>query len=251
MAAAGIEPAQDATSGAVSGCLKLADGDAEIGKMDAAKRRRRLLGLLLIEMGLISEEQLVEALKAQERTGQPLGEVLVGRGYVTRLAIQDALASQRGVLLKADPGFGGGLRDELIRRESRREPSVAQRPLESEKIAPHAPEEPEVSIAVAAGGRLKWNRNRNQRASWEGCALKLATTSSGSRSSSSNSRRPVAPWPRLSEVCSQRTFRLFGCRLPTLGPPTTSQTPFSRRLDGHGSTSPLEELHFVNEAPWL
>jgi hypothetical protein len=99
-------------------------------------------------MGLISEEQLLDALKAQERTGEPLGEVLVGRGYVTRLAIQDALASQRGVLLKADSGFGGGLRDELIRRESRREPSVAQRPLESEQIAPHAPEEPELSITA-------------------------------------------------------------------------------------------------------
>jgi hypothetical protein len=130
------------------GCLKLADGDAEmLGEMDAAKQRRRLLGLLLIEMGLISEEQLEEALKAQKRTGELLGEVLVGRGYVTRLAIQDALASQRGVLLEADPGFGGGLRDELVRRESRREPSADHRPLESEKIAAHAPEKPELSIA--------------------------------------------------------------------------------------------------------
>ena len=97
--------------------------------MDAAEQPRRLLGLLLIEMGLISEEQLVQALEAQHRTGELLGEVLIGLGFVTRLAIQDALAKQRGVLLEPDPGFGGGLRDELIRRESRRESSVDQQPV--------------------------------------------------------------------------------------------------------------------------
>ena len=117
------------------------------GEVNPAKQHRRLLGLLLIEMGLISEEQLAEALRAQERTGELLGEVLIGRGYVTRLAIQDALAVQRGVLLKADPGFGGGLRDELIRRESRREPSVDQRPLGLEKRDAVALENPQLSIA--------------------------------------------------------------------------------------------------------
>ena len=128
--------------------LKLPDGDAEIrAGMDAVEQPRRLLGLLLIEMGLISEEQLVQALEAQERTGELLGEVLIGRGFVTRLAIQDALATQRGVLLTPDPGFGGGLRGELIRRESRREPSVDQHPLGSREIQSHGTEVPEASTA--------------------------------------------------------------------------------------------------------
>ena len=117
------------------------------GEVNPAKQHRRLLGLLLIEMGLISEDQLAEALRAQERAGELLGEVLIGRGYVTRLAIQDAPAMQRGVSLKADPGFGSGLRDELIRRESRREPSVDQRPLELQKSEAGAPEKPQLSIA--------------------------------------------------------------------------------------------------------
>ena len=115
--------------------------------MDAAEQPRRLLGLLLIEMGLISEEQLVQALEAQRRTGELLGEVLIHLGFVTRLAIQDALAKQRGVLLKPDPGFGGGLRGELIRRESRREPSIAKQPVELGEIESVGTDAPEAGVA--------------------------------------------------------------------------------------------------------
>ncbi len=115
--------------------------------MDAAEQPRRLLGLLLIEMGLISEEQIVQALEAQHRTGELLGEVLIGLGFVTRLAIQDALAKQRGVLLNPDPGFGGGLRNELIRRESRRESSVDQQPVGSGELGSLRTDTPEADVA--------------------------------------------------------------------------------------------------------
>lgn len=115
--------------------------------MDVAEQPRRLLGLLLIEMGLISEDQLAQALNAQKRTGELLGEVLVARGYVTRLAIQDALALQRGVLLKPDPGFGGGLRGELIRRESRTAASVDHKALGSRGTELGKTDVPEASIA--------------------------------------------------------------------------------------------------------
>src|SRR5438093_386815 len=63
--------------------------------MSAAEQPRRLLGLLLIEMGVISQEQLEEALAVQARTGERLGEILIERGYTSRLAIQDALAEQK------------------------------------------------------------------------------------------------------------------------------------------------------------
>lgn len=128
--------------------LKLADRDAETrARMGAAEQPRRLLGLLLIEMGLISEEQLVQALEAQEPTGELLGEVLIGLGFLSRLTLQDALAKQRGVLLKPDPGFGGGLRGELIRRESRWQSSVHQQPLGIREIESHGTQVPEASIA--------------------------------------------------------------------------------------------------------
>ncbi|MGZ4395113.1 MAG: hypothetical protein ACXVZ2_07110 [Gaiellaceae bacterium] len=114
--------------------------------MDAAEQPGRLLGLLLIEMGLISEEHLVQALETQQRTGELLGEILIGLGIVTRLAIQDALATQRGELLKPDPGFGGGLRSKLIRRESRRESSVDQQVVEFCEIGSPATDAPEAGI---------------------------------------------------------------------------------------------------------
>lgn len=77
--------------------------------MDATEQPRRLLGQILIEMGLVSERQVGQALEAQQETGQFLGEILIARGWVTRTAIGDALRVQRGLLVEPDPGLGGGI----------------------------------------------------------------------------------------------------------------------------------------------
>jgi hypothetical protein len=78
--------------------------------MDAADPGRRRLGALLVEAGLVSELDLVEALAEQERSGRRLGEVLVGRGLVSAPAVANALAEQHGSFLKTEHGFGTGLR---------------------------------------------------------------------------------------------------------------------------------------------
>ena len=78
--------------------------------MDAADLGWRRLGALLVEAGLVSEHDLVEALAEQERSGQRLGEVLVARGLVSAAAVANALAEQRGSFLKTEYGFGTGLR---------------------------------------------------------------------------------------------------------------------------------------------
>jgi hypothetical protein len=78
--------------------------------MDAAHFGRRPLGALLVEAGLVSEHDLVEALAEQERSGRRLGEVLVGRGLVSAPAVANALAEQHGSFLKTEHGFGTGLR---------------------------------------------------------------------------------------------------------------------------------------------
>ena len=78
--------------------------------MSALEQPRRLLGLLLIEMGVISEEQLEQALEVQEESGGRLGDILIARGYTSRLAIQDALAQQSGLWLEPEEGYGTGLR---------------------------------------------------------------------------------------------------------------------------------------------
>src|SRR5919204_2361252 len=100
--------------------------------MSALEQPRRLLGLLLIEMGVISEEQLEEALKIQEESGDRLGDILIARGYTSRLAIQDALAQQSGLWLQPEEGYGTGLRAQLIRREER----IVPRPVEAPSRQP-------------------------------------------------------------------------------------------------------------------
>jgi hypothetical protein len=57
----------------------------------AAKRR---LGDIFVERGLITGEQLDEALELQRETGAKLGEVLVDLGFVTRVALAGVIAEQ-------------------------------------------------------------------------------------------------------------------------------------------------------------
>ena len=52
----------------------------------------RLIGGTFLERGLITHDQLERALQAQLLTGQLLGEILVARGWITRMELADALA---------------------------------------------------------------------------------------------------------------------------------------------------------------
>ncbi len=62
----------------------------------APKRPQRPLGALLIEKGLISEDQLRIALKEQKRSGDPLGKVLTSMGFITEAMVRDALGQNIG-----------------------------------------------------------------------------------------------------------------------------------------------------------
>jgi len=59
--------------------------------------RKKLLGRILREMGLISESQIQEALAIQRERGGALGEILVERGYISREDLTLALATQSGM----------------------------------------------------------------------------------------------------------------------------------------------------------
>lgn len=61
-----------------------------------------LLGELLVERGLILPLELEDALAEQRATGRRLGEVLVSRGALTGAQLTRALAEQYGVDLSAD-----------------------------------------------------------------------------------------------------------------------------------------------------
>lgn len=55
---------------------------------------RRTIGDILLAHGFVSEEALTEACAEQARTAQPLGQILVQRGAITRLELASALAEQ-------------------------------------------------------------------------------------------------------------------------------------------------------------
>ncbi|MBL8439007.1 MAG: type II/IV secretion system protein [Zoogloeaceae bacterium] len=57
---------------------------------------RRLLGQMLLGLGLISEDQLRIALLEQTRNPQPIGRLLVGLGFVSEAALRDALSQNLG-----------------------------------------------------------------------------------------------------------------------------------------------------------
>jgi len=58
------------------------------------KMRRKKLGELLIEEGLVSSDQVVEALKEQKKTGAPIGNVLVSFGAITEWDIARTMCNQ-------------------------------------------------------------------------------------------------------------------------------------------------------------
>lgn len=59
--------------------------------------RRKMLGELLVEAGVITKMQLQEALAEQARTGDRLGAILRDRGYVSKQDLGKMLELQRGV----------------------------------------------------------------------------------------------------------------------------------------------------------
>lgn len=60
-------------------------------------KARKRLGDLLLESGIITNEQLEKALSVQKKTGERLGKVLINLGYVTEESMIEVLEFQLGV----------------------------------------------------------------------------------------------------------------------------------------------------------
>jgi type IV pilus assembly protein PilB len=58
--------------------------------------RRKLLGVMLVQYGHLTPDALEAGLTEKERTGRPLGEILVGLGLITSETLARALAEQFG-----------------------------------------------------------------------------------------------------------------------------------------------------------
>ena len=55
---------------------------------------RKPIGRIVVERGLVSEDQLHIALKEQTRSNLSLGKQLIALGFVTEATLRDALAAQ-------------------------------------------------------------------------------------------------------------------------------------------------------------
>lgn len=88
--------------------------------MNTVKRKR--LGDLLIDSGVISEEQLQQALREQGKTKQKLGDSLISQGYITEQQLFEVLEFQLGIphvsLFKyqIDPSITAIIPESLARR---------------------------------------------------------------------------------------------------------------------------------------
>lgn len=60
------------------------------------KGPKKKIGEILIEKGMITEEQLLEALTQCKKTGTPIGSMLVSLGFISVEQLKDALSFQQG-----------------------------------------------------------------------------------------------------------------------------------------------------------
>jgi hypothetical protein len=128
--------------------------------MEAAPSPWRRLGRLLVEDGVLTEDQLDAALEQQVRTRRLLGEIVIELGYVSHADVERALAIQSGPAVGDAPAFGTGLRSELERRATEpvvRSPRpavelvVASAEQEQEESEPESePIEPELGYVLMA-----------------------------------------------------------------------------------------------------
>jgi type IV pilus assembly protein PilB len=65
--------------------------------VNISKLTKKRLGEILIAEGLITQEQVQEALKEQQKKGILLGEALIELGYVTEIDIASAFSTQFGL----------------------------------------------------------------------------------------------------------------------------------------------------------
>ena len=66
------------------------------------------LGAILVQCGVLTEEQLAFALDEQKRTGEQIDEVIVRLGLALASSVAQALATQHGSPLKTEYGYAVG-----------------------------------------------------------------------------------------------------------------------------------------------
>ena len=97
--------------------VAVAGSSAPVAK-DASKKK---IGEVLMEMGLITETQLFDALVTSKKTKTPIGSVLIQKEYLSLETLKSVLASQKGLetvdmaSLKIDPKILSVLPDDFVK----------------------------------------------------------------------------------------------------------------------------------------
>jgi len=66
------------------------------------------LGEVLLQHGIVTAEQLAVALAEQQKTSRPIGEIIVELGFAPGPIVAQALATQRGGMVKTEYGYATG-----------------------------------------------------------------------------------------------------------------------------------------------
>ena len=69
----------------------------DLRKILRAHHKRIFIGELLINMGLVTKEHMIEALSAQKTTHKKVGETLVGMGFLSETELVNTLSLQLGI----------------------------------------------------------------------------------------------------------------------------------------------------------
>ena len=88
--------------------------------MESSQETQRPLGVVLVEQGLVTSDDVDGALAVQVETSQPLGEILLQRSLIARPLLAKALAAQGGRSLEEEGGFGSGLMARIENRHYER-----------------------------------------------------------------------------------------------------------------------------------
>jgi hypothetical protein len=123
--------------------------------VENGKHPWRPLGQMLVERGLIDEQQLETALREHAGSGEPIGSVLVSLDYIPEETLRHVLLEQCGLDMTRQEGFGSGLLGQLERRgvghRTARESATPVEPaVEKPETAEPAPaREPELLVVAA------------------------------------------------------------------------------------------------------
>lgn len=82
----------------------------------AINKSKMLLGNQLVQKGLITREQLWEALRIQSKTGEKLGQILIRLGYVAKIDVMEIIETQKESIINLDPDVLRIIPAQLVKR---------------------------------------------------------------------------------------------------------------------------------------